>query len=103
MSHSLLEWGVPTKKLFCMFVPKSVRAISFSAHDFPCVGSQKPQSTAGPQARIALGMSTEVAAWGAVVVDCNGEDGGQVHCLTVKVVGVLHFVSSEKSRGVYEW
>jgi hypothetical protein len=76
-----------------MFVLESVRAISFSAHDFPCLGSQKPQSMSDPQARMDLEMSTGVAAWGAMVVDHNDGMGAEVHCLTVSDVGVLHFAS----------
>ena len=60
-----------------MFVPESVRAIYFSAHDFPCLGSQKPQSTSGPQTRMDLGMSTCVAAWGAMVADHNDGIGAK--------------------------
>jgi len=46
-----------------------------------------------PKQRMDLGMSTGVAAWGAMVVDHNDGMGAEVHCLTVSDVGVLHFVS----------
>ena|SRR2546423_12430154 len=50
-----------------------------------------------------LVVSTGVAAWGAMVVDHNDGIWAKSHCLTVSDVVVLHFVSSEKSKGVYEW